>query len=77
MAKTTGFSVRAKVQVFRGASMTGKTQRLLEEVAALLREGIDPSDVLVLCATPTAAQEARRRLVALDERAQSVEVTVP
>lgn len=62
------------VTIIEGAPLTGKTTRLAEEVRDALREGADPADVLVLAASPVAAQELQRRLAALGV---SVAVTVP
>lgn len=62
------------VTIIEGAPFAGKTTRLVEEVRDALREGADPADVLVLAASPVAAQELQRRLAALGV---SVAVTVP
>ena len=44
-----------QVVVYEGPVGSGKTARLAARVAELLAAGADPGDVLVLCATPTAA----------------------
>ena len=45
-----------------GGVGTGKTQRLVEETVALLGEGARSDDVIVVCASPVAAQTFCKRL---------------
>ncbi|MDR1184843.1 MAG: AAA family ATPase [Coriobacteriales bacterium] len=45
-----------------GGAGTGKTESLIAQAARLLNEGVAPSELLVLCATPTAAASFSSRL---------------
>ena len=60
---------------FIGGVATGKTQALVERAVALLDAGTDARDILMLCASPDAAAQFRRRLVAEREYADAVRVT--
>jgi DNA helicase-2/ATP-dependent DNA helicase PcrA len=53
----------AATQVAGGVG-TGKTQYLIDRVASLIAAGAEPSDILVLCASPLAATTFERRLEA-------------
>lgn len=65
-----------QVSAYVGAAGTGKTRRLVEDAAALLAAGADPSELLVLCASPQGAQELERRLAAAGLSA-GIAVTTP
>ena len=65
MAETTetnleNTSIRAAC--ITGGVGTGKTRRLIMRVIDLLQDGARPEDILVLCASPQAAQVFKRRL---------------
>jgi hypothetical protein len=45
-----------------GGAGSGKTESLIDRVATLLSEGVAPSEILVLCATPVAAAAFSARL---------------
>ncbi|MDR3052827.1 MAG: hypothetical protein LBU48_03065 [Coriobacteriales bacterium] len=66
-----------QAKLFSGAAYTGKTQKLLGELENLLQEGVAPAEMLVLCATPAAAQNLSARLQAQRPGAQAIEVTTP
>lgn len=48
--------------IVEGASGSGKTERLVHRAATLLERGVDPKQILVLCATSPAAADFARRL---------------
>lgn len=61
-----------------GGAGTGKTQRLVTHVASLLEANMDPTDIIVLTATPDAAQAFTARLQTLTgDAALYVSVAVP
>lgn len=61
-----------------GGVGTGKTERLVERVAALVADGADPSDVAAFCATPAAARAFAERLRArMGDAAADVHVATP
>ncbi|MDR0513619.1 MAG: hypothetical protein LBG81_00465 [Coriobacteriaceae bacterium] len=62
-------------KVFWGTPYTGKTHCLVQEAALLLQEGVAAADILVLCASPVAADAFRSRLLASSPIAHGVEVT--
>ena len=49
--------------LIKGEFATGKTTRLINRVLTLLGREVSPSDILVLCASPAAADDAAHRLV--------------
>ncbi len=51
--------------VVEGPVASGKTQKLAERVCGLLKDGADPGDILVFCATPDACAAFARRLSGL------------
>jgi superfamily I DNA/RNA helicase len=77
MAEKSSFPTVPYARLFLGTSYTGKSQNLLREIANLLREGADASKILMLCATPDAAQDLSARLKGLCPSAKEVEVTTP
>lgn len=48
--------------IVEGTSGSGKTEWLVRRAATLLEHGVDPEQILVLCATPPAATDFARRL---------------
>ena len=50
--------------LIRGSFSTGKTQRLIDEVLALLDAGTPSRDIVVFCAAPAAADDFAYRLKA-------------
>ncbi len=61
-----------------GAVGTGKTEKLIEAIAATLDDGAQPSDILVLCSRQTAVDALRTRLEnALGAAASRIAVSTP
>lgn len=61
----------------QGGVASGKTQTLIEHATHLLETGTKPGDIVVFCATPTAAVQFKERLSAASRAAHNVEVTTP
>lgn len=68
---TIGMPHVSRLTVVRGPAGCGKTQRLVRDARALLECDIEPSSVLVLCATPDAARAFADRLGAPGVRVSS------
>lgn len=66
-----------EAHLVEGGVACGKTQALVERAAALVENGTDPADILVLCAAPDAAAAFARRLAQACAGAASVRVTTP
>ncbi len=66
-----------KAQIISGDVATGKTQQLINAIQALLTSGVDPREILVFCATPTAATYFKSRFTAACACADHVIVTTP
>lgn len=66
-----------KAQIISGDVATGKTQQLINAIQALLASGVDSREILVFCATPTAATYFKSRLTAACASADHVIVTTP
>ena len=64
-----------QAQVFTGGVATGKTQALVERVAALVEGGVLPAQILALCATPDAAAKFSQRLASRCPEAAAVRAT--
>ncbi len=81
MVRTMKMVAAPRAVLYSGEFGTGKTERLVRRVVELLGGGVTPKDILVLCASPTAAGEFSRRLQqtagALAEAAEGVQVTIP
>lgn len=65
------------VTLFEGAEKTGKTAALVDQAAALVTSGANPSDLLIFAASPDGAAVLRRRLAEADPRLAEATVTVP
>ena len=61
--------------LIEGGVATGKTQALLERTIGLLDAGASVDKVLVVCATPGAAEAFKTRLVQARPGAAGIEIT--
>ncbi|MDR3136132.1 MAG: AAA family ATPase [Coriobacteriales bacterium] len=61
-----------------GGAGTGKTEHLLKRISALLAAGAKPGELLVLCATPSAAIDFRERLaLRIENIAYEISIITP
>ncbi len=67
----------AHILLIRGIEKTGKTKRLIQRVAELVTQGVNPSDIIVFSSTPEAARALQRRLTNVNRALAEVEVTLP
>ncbi len=66
-----------RVRAYCGSVGTGKTQRLVEACADLVKSGTPVEDILVFAAGPSAAQALADRIAAACPEAAGVRVTTP
>lgn len=72
------YSAPEEVEVLRGPVGTGKTEALVGRLAKALAAGVDPTDVLVVACSRTAADELARRVsAATGPLAAGVRVATP
>ena len=67
----------ARVRAYCGSVGCGKTRRLVEACAGVVRSGVQAEDILVFAAGPSAAQALAARLAAACPEAARVRVTTP